>query len=337
LSVVRAPLGRILVGTYTADMGGESAGILELTGGRVETLVDTKSPSFLLVNGDVVYAVNEGTASMSEYRRTASEHTGTADGAGFALVATRSTPGDYPCHIALVPGLLIVSCYANGAIGAYSLGEHGELGELTQSFHHDGSGPRRQQLTAHAHCALMVDDTTVLTADLGTDTVHIFDLNDGVLSRSGAVHLPAGAGPRDLVRHRSGRVLVLAELSCELFVIERNGDDWMVVGQTPLPGAEPDDQAAAVAMTLDGRRLFSGLRGSNRISTLHIDDKAVATAIGWVDCGGETPRHMIVVDSQLIVANQQSSRVSVFDVAAGGLPEVVESFAVPTPTYLVSV
>ena len=89
------------VGGYSEDMTGTIPGILSMRStdaGALElvsTAVETASPSFLLQRADHVYAVGEGTGTVTSFRR-AGEH---------RLVADGSAPsgGTWPCNLAFTP------------------------------------------------------------------------------------------------------------------------------------------------------------------------------------------------------------------------------------------
>ena len=86
------------------------------------------------------------------------------------------------------------------------------------------------------------------------------------------VVLPFGSGPRHMVHHPSGHLYVVAELSCEVFVLAPDVTGaWRLIGGTPLgAGILPGDTAAELASSRDGVFLYAGVRGSNTIATLRV-------------------------------------------------------------------
>jgi 6-phosphogluconolactonase len=101
-----------------------------------------------------------------------------------------------------------------------------------------------------------------------------------------------------------------------------------------LPGAASGDTAAGLALSADGRYLFAGLRGADRIATVGLDADA-AYPVGWASSGGHWPRHLIVDGDFLHVANQLSNEIATFSIGADGtLEQVGEPVAVPSPTCL---
>ena len=93
------------------------------------------------------------------------------------------------------------------------------------------------------------------------------------------------------------------------------------------------DHWAGLAIDDSGSRLYTGLRGSNRIAVV---DAATLSPIAAISCGGDWPRNLWLAGEMLYVANERSSTVTSFRVdPVTGIPSPVGSpEAVPTPTYL---
>jgi 6-phosphogluconolactonase (cycloisomerase 2 family) len=313
-----------LVGGYGPDMGGTGSGMLwarSSADGRLEIrglAAELDSPSWITIDGDRVAVALEGAGSIVE----------------FDLAGTRLSPvahhvvGKWPCHIALADGVPIVANYGDGTVWtpAGVLEGSGETGPLAAQ-----DGP-------HAHHALRLADDRILTLDLGTDRMFLHRIEGGALVRFDELAFPPGTGPRDLLVLPDGRLAVLGEWSCELLLLEPMGTTFEIVQILPLPGATPgEDQAAALGLSADGRFVFAGIRGSNRVATLALDADAVRP-VGWVPSGGEWPRHLVVNGDFVHVANQLSNAIATFRVEHDGtLTPVGEPVDVPSPTCLAAV
>jgi 6-phosphogluconolactonase len=322
---------RIWVGGYTPEMDGTGQGIALLHRDSRGALryaglaAPTASPSFLVRAGDIVYAAGESGPTVSAFHRT---------GDTLAPLAQVPTGGSFPCALTVVGASLLVACYGDGAIVVHPLGGAEALGAPTQVLHSTGSGPHDAQDGPHAHGAVQAGDTTVLTADLGTDRILVHHRDGITLTRTGEIALPRGTGPRDLLVRPSGDVWVLGELSAHVLVLRRENNDYAVVSSIPLAGAEPGDHASGLALRSDGRALYVGLRGSNRVSVVPVDDSGrLLPSATSTDCGGDWPRHLVAVGEHLYVANQRSGSVATFRID-GAAPELVATLAVPSPTYL---
>lgn len=373
------------VGGYTPTMGGAAAGISLLrypADGTAELLgtTPTSSPSFLAVgsgvgngvgSGGVLYATDEAPAGVGSPVAGAvagAVASGTAGrieafrvGPGSTLepLGGQPTSGGFPCHVSVTVDSLYVSNYLDGSIDVYPLLPGGAIGELRQTLVSAGSGPNPAQDRPHAHSTLVRHSgprvSTVLSADLGADRVHVHAVVDGGLVRTSSVVLPPGTGPRDLLA-LGDRVILLGELQGTIFALggDESGDidasgteHWRVSAAGTLATDWVDgDHAAALAVDGAGRFIYTGLRGSNRIAVIRASD---LSPVATVPCGGDWPRHLCVIpgglssggarSDLLLVANQLSSTVAAFRLdSVTGIPHALGSpVDVASPTFLLPV
>ncbi len=133
-----------LVGGYTADMGGEAQGIGRARShpdGRFEFLgvaAEVESPTWLVLDGDLVHAALEGADEVASFARTDD---------GLALVGRVAAGGD----VAVSPrgrrsDALLAACYEDGAVGVIDLDEHGAVSRCA-------SGARRRGFGSVAHAS----------------------------------------------------------------------------------------------------------------------------------------------------------------------------------------
>jgi len=316
------------VGAYTADMGGTAVGIAalgSLPDGSLEYLglaATADSPAYLAAHGDLVYAAAEAAGRIEVYRR----------GDGFALerVAAADAGGTAPCHVARYGDTVVAACYVDGNLGVLDA----EPLALAQVLQSDGSGPHPAQDGSHAHATFALDASTILSADLGSDDIHVHAVDAGRLTRTGSVRLPAATGPRDFLRHPSGLVFVLGELGLTITALN---DRLAIVATVALAGGEPGDHAAALSTSADGRFVYAGLRGSNRISIVAVEG-ATLRPVGFVDAEGDWPRHHLVDGDLMHVAHERSSSVASFRIPQNGIPELISApIRVPSPIFLLKV
>lgn len=324
---------RLLLGGYTASTGGAAAGIGSLSSRTPDAaltydlVVATPSPSFLARGRGVVYAVDEAGDRVEAFAE---------EGGSLRHLGGRATSGTSPCHITVSERWLYVSNYGSGTVDVFALEPAGAIGPLHQSLagSHDRTGPHPAQETGHAHATLVIGET-LLIANLGLDSVDLARWRGGRLEPLGSIPTPPGSGPRDFAVTPDGTVWVLGELSGEIFRLgqigSRGAESLAAIAAVPsLQG----DHAAALAVGRDGRFLYTGLRGSNRIAVVSTDDSA---AVEMVDCGGDWPRHLAVIGSRLYAACECSSTVEVFDIdGRNGIPTWIERVPAPTPTYLLA-
>ncbi len=325
----------VRVGGYTTTMGGDALGIGLLRwrhdGAGLEVLdtTPTSSPSFLAAgfNG-VLYATDE--AGRIEAFRPGPRLT-------LQPLGGQPTSGGFPCHVSVTRDRLFVSNYLDGSIDVFSLTVDGRVDLLIQTLPSEGSGPNPVQQGPHAHSTLL-RGSTLLSADLGADRVHVHALMHGQLVRTASVALPPGTGPRDLIA-LAGRTILLGELDGGLIALDERGritatgsvsNDWL-----------EGDHAAGFAIDTAGRFGYTGLRGSNRIAVFRAAD---LSPVATVSSGGDWPRHLCVINAGdtgdvLLVANQLSSTVAAFGLDPNtGIPFPLGSAVnVASPTFLLPV
>jgi 6-phosphogluconolactonase (cycloisomerase 2 family) len=320
------------IGSYTVSLGGEALGIgaaATREDGTLEFIglaAETSSPSFLangLVPG-IVYSTDEGSGRVEAFRRV--------DDFGLAAIGGRAVSGGSPCHLSVTESHLYVSNYGDGSVDVFPLDTEGRIGELAQTLQGSGSGPADDQGGPHAHATHVVGPT-VLSADLGADRVHVHGVRDGVLERIGTGVFPAGTGPRDFA-DSAGRIYLLGELDGGVYRIDEAAQT--IASGRVVADWVAGDHAAALAIDEAGTFAYAGLRGSNRVAALRLDDLSPVAA---VPTGGSWPRHLVRDGGVLHVANQLSSTVTSFRLEPDtgiprpiGLPE-----SVPSPTYLLPV
>jgi 6-phosphogluconolactonase len=333
MNPARRPL---LIGTYTKkqEPGDERPeGILaashdgtSLTG--LTALAKLPDPSWVTATADgrCLYAVAETTrfegwpgGGVAAYARDPAAGTVT-------LLNTVSSGGAEPAHLALDPSeqFVIVANYGSGSVSVFARETGGRLGTMTGHVQHQGSSAHSvRQAGPHPH-QICFDPVTgdLLVPDLGLDAIYGYRLrDDGTLTERRAARITGspGAGPRHLAFHPGGQHLfVVNELDSTLVVWRRVGDGFV---QTDASSTVPDgftgpNQVSAVRVSASGRSVLAANRGHDSIAVFAFDPSAgkLAPALTAL-CGGRHPRDFILTPdgTQLLVANQESDTVTLFD------------------------
>jgi 6-phosphogluconolactonase (cycloisomerase 2 family) len=194
---------------------------------------------------------------------------------------------------------------------------------------------------SRAHEAIFLPGGVVATTDLGFDLVRFWRPTADGLRPVQQVVLPRGSGPRHMVRHPSGYLYVITELSHEVFVLGASREGvWSVVSGTSIgPGILPTDTGAELAMSHDAGFLYAGVRGINAIGTLRVRGSGESLEpVALVEAGVDWPRHHLVVRDTLLVAGQKSDDVAALtlDTRTGVPGKLRYRTAVPSPTCLVA-
>jgi len=322
----------IWTGSYTADAGGNGAGIgalLARPDGSLEALglaAACESPSFLAVHPalPVVYAVHEHAQTVSAYRRT---------GSGIALepLGEAWTAGAAACHVAVDPQgrFLVVDCWGDGQVLLYELDASGAIASRRAA--EPSQDPYDAGRPSRAHAALTLQDGRIMTTDLGHDLLRLWDYVPGEgLRHTQDVVLPMDSGPRHLVQHPGGTVFVVTEYSIEVAAVRAGADgrfELAAMGPAGAAEASDGDAAAEIALSPDGRHAYVGVRGSNRICTMRISDGRAGDGgtrlepVADTPSGGDWPRHHLVREGWLHVAHERSNDVVTFRLdPESGLP-----------------
>ncbi|MFE1886341.1 lactonase family protein [Streptomyces diastatochromogenes] len=320
-------------GLVTADVR-PGGGALTLTG-RLGTLPD---PSYLALSpdGTMLYAVSE-----------------TAEGAVAAFRVGRDKPepagppvpvdGSGPTHLSVHAGHVLTANYGSGSVTAVPVHSDGSLAPAPSGvLQHTGSGPHdRRQRGPHAH-QVQPDPSGrwAVSVDLGTDSVRVCTLDDGIPALHREIALRPGSGPRHLAFHPDGEhAYVVNELTPTVTVCLWDADVGSLkplIEVPVLPGAPAGDaDASGIVVSPDGRFVWTATRGEDVLSVLAVQADGLRL-IGTVPCGGHWPRALAEHDGFLYAANERSGDVTWFAVdERTGLPRYDGSVEVAAASCIV--
>jgi 6-phosphogluconolactonase len=347
---------RVYVGTYTR---GASRGIYVVgfdpssgTWTSVPALAgQSENPSFLALHpsGRFLYAVNE-VADFKGARTGAVSAFAVDQATGhLALVNQQPSEGANPCHITIDAAgrNALVANYTSGTVAVLPIARDGRLGPASAVRRRSGSGPvRARQEGPHAHqIVLDASGRFAIWTDLGTDRVVVdrYTAGAGTLepNEPDGVGIQPGSGPRHLAWHPAGRVLyLLNELSSSVLALRFDASRGALEVFQTVParsaGASGQNTAAEIAVSRDGRFLYTSNRGDDDIAVFAVDGASGGlTPVAHVPTGGRTPRNFAIDPSGrwLVVANQGSNSIVVFrlDSATGVPARAGPSASVPEP------
>jgi 6-phosphogluconolactonase len=314
----------MLIGGYSGDKGSGS-GITVLDGNRVTGTIPAESPSWIARHPDlpVLYAVAE-----TDHGQVCAWSLD--DGVPGKALGCGDTGGAEPAHLTVDPSgrFLITANYSGGSISVHRLGPDGSIGERTDLVQHDRGGEHERQEQAHPHMILAAD-TGLLVVDLGGDAIYRYHLGaDGKLELDDVVATPAGSGPRHVLPV-ADRFYVTAELSAQVLVFEA---DWRLAGAVPASRSAGPNQPSELVS--NGSYLYVANRGPDSVSVFALDDNALPRYVTEVPAG-RWPRHIALDGENLYVASEQSHEVLRMQIdPATGIPALVQSVPVPSPTVI---
>jgi 6-phosphogluconolactonase len=317
----------------------ERTGALDLVGG-----VPAINPSYLALNasGTHLYAVQErslaGGPAVCAYRMDAASSLP-------VLLNAQPLPDGYPCHLAVSPDgrELAVACYEGGSVCLLPIAEGGHVGAVRQVLRASGSGPHPvRQRGPHAHMVDYLDGDSLLTSDLGTDSLRAYRRDGAAWSLDGVIALPPGSGTRHFARHPDGTHLaVVGELTGVVSLVRRHHGRWELVASVrTLPADHAGSiSAAAIRFSPDGGEIYVSHRGGNAIARLDCQaDGGNLQLRERIPCAGRCPRDFILSPGGkwLLAVGQDSSTIEVFRrEGRGGAWIAQQTFPLGTPVCLV--
>jgi 6-phosphogluconolactonase len=340
-----------LVGTYT-DKESQGLNQLDFTPSENKLEVRTifpgiQNPSFVLANsaGDKVFTLEEidtvpggNIVSMARSKEDQS----------LSKLSELPSFGDHPCYLALSPNeeFLTVANYSSGSFSAYKIGENAALTHL-QTIQHEGSSINQsRQSSPHVHSTVFSPDGKfLLTADLGTDEVYVYDFDAGApepLTLNNTYKVTPGDGPRHLVFTPDGKeIMLVQEMKAALDIL--SFDSGKITLKQRISLIADDYQgavgAAEVRLSPDGKDVYVSNRGeANTISVFRKKDSGEYEFTQQISSGGIIPRNFnLTADGKyLLSAHQSSNDIVVFerDLETGKLTQTDWKVSVHRPSYL---
>jgi 6-phosphogluconolactonase len=332
----------LYVGTYTENIHlvrmDRRAG--ELT--QVGSANAGANPSFLTIlpNRRVLYAVNElenGQVSAFAIERGID-----------ALTRLNAQPseGGAPCHVSVDRSgrALLVANYSGGNVALLPIQPNGALAPA-HVVQHTGKGPNAERQEApHAHCILPdPSNRFALAADLGADRVFVYSLDLGgkALRPVGEAVMRPGAGPRHLAFHPTlPLVFVANELDSTVATLRFDSRAGTLSPQSTTstlpPGWTGTNYPADIHVAANGRTLYVSNRGHNSIAVFSVAAAGALALEQVISTEGDWPRNFALADRWLLVANQRSNSVIVFDrdPDTGRLTLTRQRLEIPSPVCL---
>jgi 6-phosphogluconolactonase len=323
-----------LLTPVSAHRGGASPTYLTMPAGRRNLYAVSETQTFRGTPGGGVSAF------------AVDQHTG-----ALTLLNQQPSTGASPCYISLDRSekAALVANYVGGNVALLPLAPNGQLSAPSATDQHQGSGPHKNQTTAHAHCILPDPaNTFAFAVDLGTDQVVAYRLGaaKGELTRlpEPAFVAKPGAGPRHLVFHPNGRqAYLINELNSTLTALAYDASagkfkELQTVSTLPK-GFTGENSCADVHVSPDGLFLYASNRGHNSIAAFAIDtNNGTLAPIQHMNTQGKTPRNFALTPSGrlLLVANQNSNNVVTFRVDGqnGLLTPTGQTIEVPSPMFV---
>ncbi len=309
------------VGTFTSEGG---TGILYCNLNQensdiqlVETFKGVDNPAFLTIsaNNKYLYTVAESNDGyILAYEILAN---GT-----LKFINKQFSNGAGPCFVNVsADGKWAAAAnYGGGTVSFYPVDSNGALLPATSVIVNQGSGADKvRQAVPRAHSARFSPfSNAVFSADLGTDQLDIFIIENGKLVQGEQryVKMEPGAGPRHIEFHPSGKIIyVINELNSTITTVKLVNGKWeRGESVSTLPeGFDGKSFCADIHISADGKYLYGSNRGHNSIAVFSVNEDGLKLKT-TVPVEGNWPRNFALSPNGrfLLVANQRSGNITVF-------------------------
>ncbi len=341
------------VGTFTSE-GARGIYLCDfdtLTGkiGLNKTFVGIDNPSFLKVSPDkkYLYSVSRVPKEIESTGGYVSSYSIGTDGT-LSFINKQISHGADPCHVSVSTDgkYVAVANYGGGSTALFPVGKNGALMPASSVIINEGSSVNKSRQTkpfAHS-IKFSPKNNEVYSADLGTDQLNIFSLENDKLIQKGQkfVKLSAGAGPRHFDFYPGGELIfVISELNSTITAIKRDLQGWSVYQEiSTLPeGFKETSYCADIHVSRDGRFVYGSNRGHNSIAVFEINrESKLLKSNGFVSVEGAWPRNFALSPDGkfLLVANQRSGNIAVFKINnETGLPVFTgNEIKIPAPVCI---
>jgi 6-phosphogluconolactonase len=234
-------LEKLFVGTFTSK-GAEGIYLCDFntSNGKIElskTFKGVEDPSFLVVSPckKYLYCVNSLPRNLEQTGGYVNAYKINENG-DLHFINKQLSHGSGPCHIdvSFDGKFVAIANYNSGTTSLYPVNEEGGLNPAATIVKNSGTGfNERRQSAPHAHSIKFAPfDDLVFSADLGTDQLNIFKLQNGKLIKAeqDSVEMAPGSGPRHFDFHPNKKIVyVINELNSTASVIRNDDGVWKII------------------------------------------------------------------------------------------------------------
>ncbi len=304
----------------------------------VQCLKTYDNPSFLRIAPDktTLLSVHGGRSAVSAYAMDWSN-------GRIALLGQADSKGNNPVDFGFTTDHrhILAAHYVSGSVSILPISAGGIPGGAIQTIKIEGTpGPLGQDQPGPLPHGVTPDPTGryLLVPDKGLDVVLVFLFEAGVLREVSRAATSPGAGPRHAVFHPKLPILyVVCELDCSVQVFDWKDGHLAHRQREPgmMPGSAEGALAAEIAISANGRWIYSSNRGDDSIARFAVAHDGAIGLIETTKLPGKEPRFFAIDPGgrHLHVAQQHSDSIVSFDIspADGALsaPRVVAKVSTP--------
>lgn len=254
-----------------------------------------------------------------------------------SLSATR------PRHAAISPDghALVVAVHGGGAYNVLPLKQDGSLGPVAGILKETGSGPHKQQKSAHPQMVVFDRAGRVVSADLGSDRLSVLKLDAAQLSYTERYETHAGDGPHQITFHPDGRLLFVANgLDASVVCYSYDADSGTIVERLNKVPTARNENSGGVLMTIHpaGNFLYTAHPGTNDGVSVWSFERSTAELRMLQVADEDAPRlHQLTMTpdgSRLLGLSREDGSVLSWSVVDGHLGHVIRLSKLEAPLSL---
>ncbi len=236
-----------------------------------------------------------------------------------------STNGKVACHLAVKDGDVYVVNYLSGNL----------VKLLDKTVTHSGKGVNftRQEMP-HTHCVTLSNDNKfLLCCDLGLDTLFCYDKELNELSK---IKVKDGYGIRHAIFSKDGKyVYAVTEMIPSVLVFSFDNGRLKLLNEYKISCEKEAADGAGIRLSKDGKFLYLSLRVENDIVVYEIKgDSLILKQIA--DCLGDSPRDFNLAENIIIVSNEKSDSVTVFNIDGGIIADKIQELRLNKPLCVIT-
>jgi 6-phosphogluconolactonase (cycloisomerase 2 family) len=341
-------------GGVVANGSAHRIGLFAIDGAswRQTGVVASDHPSFLTLHPSerFLYAINKIDRYENLPSGAVEAYAVDAKNGSLTLLNRRplSLSATAPRHMAVSPDgrALVVAVHGGGAYNVLPINEDGSLGRVSRILKETGSGPDEEhQQAAHPQMVMFDRRGRLLGADMGSDTLSVFTLDDGRLNVAARSEARAGSGPRHMELHPNGNLLFVANgldasVSCYGYD-EKNGRVLEQLGHVPtVRNRSVEKSAVVMALHPSGEFLYTAHRSGGDGITVWRSNNTGTLQVVQRERNGLQSLHAITMapdGSSLLALSRKSGSVVRWSIdrRSGRLAEPVQVAKIQAPMSMV--
>ncbi|BDR56361.1 lactonase family protein [Xylocopilactobacillus apis] len=297
-------------------------------------LIKIDNPTYLVIFDETIISIlkNKDQGGIACFKK---------QGENFKKVSEYVKDQTPPAYVAVNKehNLIFDANYHAGTVNLYSLSNDGKI-DLLDSYTNHGKGIKDEQDSSHFHYIDLTPDEKLISCDLGTDEIILFETSNKKLSVSQKIKVDPGFGPRHIIFNPNGNYFYcIGELGSEIKIFSYGEQIEEIESYPTIPaGYDGHNGASAIKISKDGTHLYAANRGFNSIIVFEVKNNgAKLKEIQNISTEGDFPRDFAINDHYklLFVGNQNTDNGTLFKILDNGSLKIQQkNIKLHEPTFV---